>query len=152
MYRAETRERLLSLHFARSTDFWFPKLAKKNIGEKIAEYESTPIDIKKLKKHDELCRQRLCSIFLKISKSKNQFASISYEELYQENKGKSLDTLNDALNNLYPESKFRLDLEILKILESAKTNIQSKYNDAPNIDEFNDAFGECKSFKLEESF
>ena len=150
LYRAETRERLLSLHFAKSTDLWFSKWVKKDISLQIADYESTPIDIEKLKKHDELCRQRLRAIFFKISRSKNQYTSMTYEKLYGENKEKTLEVLNNALINLFPGSKFSLDLNVLRNLQSTKMNIQNKYNDAPNIDEFNDAFGDYKPFSLEE--
>ena len=67
---------------------------------------------------------------------------MTYEKLYGENKEKTLEVLNNALINLFPGSKFSLDLNVLRNLQSTKMNIQNKYNDAPNIDEFNEIGGQ----------
>ena len=65
LFRPSAEERLLSLHFAESTNFWFPNQDKSELDGLISNYTSSPINTEDLINHETTCRNRLRAIYSK---------------------------------------------------------------------------------------
>ena len=149
LFRPSAKERLLSLHFAETTNVWFPNKNKSELDGLLSNYTSSPIDTEELINHETKCRDRLRTIYSKFKDDNFKFTTISYNDLFQNDLSKVASILVDKLNELHPTEKKNIESAVLKAFNSGKADTNEYYNDAPNIDKFRESVKEIGLFNLD---
>lgn len=145
LYRQNSADRLLSLHFANKSNIWGPNMKKsEDIIDKVTK---EPIPIKSLFNQDLYDRKLLRDIYIYLKNKNAPTFEITYEELYYEDESKLKEKIEILLKML------QIDLDANKFIdELRKTGYQGTrecYKKFPNIKEYYETFKKLNLFCLD---
>lgn len=140
LYRRNSADRLLSLHFARETGIWGWRMAemkKAEFGEEyLKEMDFEPIPVSSMIEHEEHCLQLLCQSWKSLLQFGCQPLTISYEQIYRCSDFD--DAIRDVANVLsglgFAEMEARRDL-VEKIIKTGDQGSRENYSRFLGVEE-----------------
>jgi len=93
LYRVNTVDRLLSLHYAQMSGVWGPDMKREDLADKVF---AEPLPIKRLLNHEGLCNQRLNWAWNILKEHGDPAYALSFEDIY------TAASAVDAANKLLP--------------------------------------------------
>lgn len=146
LFRRNSLDRLLSLHFAKVTGVW-GKPKSNNVDNKVKPFME-PVPIKQLLAHEKRCIFLMTSIHNYIQELGGPILSLAFEDIYlEEDNKRACERIFNLLNWLdisRGEEEDRLFVE--KVIKEGGQGTKSRYLEFPGANALRDALDNLKSF------
>lgn len=143
LYRKNARDRLLSLHFARETGVWGPKM-KKELDENT---EIQPIDVKSLIAHERKSIVSLQRVWQHLVDLNIEPLALSYEEIYSVDADQAIKNLLPILKKLGLSQDIKNDSAFaMEVIGRGDQGTRKQYQNIPGISELEEALQHTPSF------